>query len=403
MRINKALLITVLMLSSSMMLAQTTSFNYQGSLTAAGVPANGNYDLRVGLWDSTSAGTQIGTTQDLPGVSVNAGIFSLTLDFGVNAFPGASRFLEIAVRPIGGGMFTTLAPRQQISSSPYAIRTISAGTADALSSACVACVQDSQINQVSGGKITGQVPVSALPNSGITLAQGSESAPPLSFLGDPTTGIFSSGASTLSISGGVATAMTINRAAVGIGTTTPTHRLSIAGGPAWTSNGWSGSMSISNASALGWEPNPSGQSAGIGHTDGGLYFFRTSSNPGTTSSPANYDMTINDSGNLIEPLGNFGLPKALIHLNDDGTMARCYNGVAGLGGNCGFRSSRPTEGQYVVDFGFPIADRFVVALVEGGTGYNDTVTIATRAGTVIVFSVALAMSSADAQLNIIVF
>jgi hypothetical protein len=47
--------------------------------------------------------------------------------------PAANRFVEIGVRPAGGGTFTTLAPRQQVSSSPYAIRTLSAATADALS------------------------------------------------------------------------------------------------------------------------------------------------------------------------------------------------------------------------------------------------------------------------------
>lgn len=78
-------------------------------------------------------------------------------------FPGTNRFVEIAVRPAGNGTFTALAPRQQISSSPYAIRTLSAASADALSSACVGCVQDSQIQGIAGSKVTGTIPAASVP------------------------------------------------------------------------------------------------------------------------------------------------------------------------------------------------------------------------------------------------
>src|SRR5438067_3903563 len=129
---------------------QTTSFTYQGRLTDAGAPANANYDLQFALFDSASGGTQISSTLTRSSVSASGGIFTVQLDFGVSAFPGADRFLQIGVRPAGGGTFTILSPRQQISSTPYAIRTLSATTADTLSSACLACVQDSQINSVGG-------------------------------------------------------------------------------------------------------------------------------------------------------------------------------------------------------------------------------------------------------------
>jgi hypothetical protein len=115
--------------------AQTTSFTYQGRLTDSGNPANGNYDLQFGLWDNSSGGAQIGSTQTKNSVAVNAGIFTVALDFGVSAFPGANRFLEISVRPTGGGGFTILSPRQQISSTPYAIRTLTAATADTATNA----------------------------------------------------------------------------------------------------------------------------------------------------------------------------------------------------------------------------------------------------------------------------
>ncbi|MBX3024098.1 hypothetical protein KF840_04225 [bacterium] len=143
--------------------AQTTAFTYQGELSSGGVSAGGSYDLRFGLFPAAAGGTQIGSNQTVSAVPVVDGVFTVQLDFGAAAFPGANRFLEIAVRPAGSGAFTTLAPRQQISSSPYAIRTLSAATADGLSSACVGCISDAQIGAVSGGKLMGQIPASSVP------------------------------------------------------------------------------------------------------------------------------------------------------------------------------------------------------------------------------------------------
>lgn len=85
---------------------------------------------------------------------------------------------------------------------------------------------------------------------------------------------------------------------IGIGAVSPKHRLSIAGGPLWTSNSWSGALELQNGAALAWEANTGGQRAGIGHTNGGTLFFRTNSDPGTVGGPAIYDMTINDVGNV---------------------------------------------------------------------------------------------------------
>src|SRR2546428_12793602 len=102
--------------------AQTTAFTYQGRLTDGGTSANGNYDLQFALWDSSSGGMQIGSTQALPAVQVSGGVFTVTLDFGANAFPGANRVLEISARLSGASSFTPLLPRQSITSPPYAVR-----------------------------------------------------------------------------------------------------------------------------------------------------------------------------------------------------------------------------------------------------------------------------------------
>ena len=108
--------------------AQTTGFTYQGNLRNGGTAANGSYDFELLLFDAAAGGTQIGTTLQRSEVSVVNGTFSLHLDFG-GQFPGANRFLEIRVRQTGGGALTPLLPRQQINSSPYSIKSMSAETA----------------------------------------------------------------------------------------------------------------------------------------------------------------------------------------------------------------------------------------------------------------------------------
>src|SRR3989442_9946733 len=126
------LIVLALLISASAAMAQTTSFTYQGRLTDGGTPANGNYDLQFALFDNSSAGTQVGSTQTLSTVLVVNGGFTVNLDFGVSAFPGANRFLASRARLSGGGAFTILAPRQPITSTPYAVRSLNASSADTI-------------------------------------------------------------------------------------------------------------------------------------------------------------------------------------------------------------------------------------------------------------------------------
>src|SRR5262245_48513581 len=92
-----------LLLGMTQAWAQTTAFTYQGKLADNGSPANGSYDLRFALFDSNSDGLQIGQTQTVANVAVNAGVFTVTLDFGPAAFNGPARFLEISTRTSGAG------------------------------------------------------------------------------------------------------------------------------------------------------------------------------------------------------------------------------------------------------------------------------------------------------------
>ena len=152
--------------------AQTSAFTYQGKLTDMSAPANGQYDFTFRLFDAATNGEQIGTNAACNGgvpatgadavcdnIQVTGGIFTVNLNFGANAFSnGAPRFLEISVRAgASTGAYTLLSPRQQVTSAPFSIKSLSADSADALSSACVLCVTDGQIGSIDGSKVTGTV------------------------------------------------------------------------------------------------------------------------------------------------------------------------------------------------------------------------------------------------------
>src|SRR5438128_12490337 len=156
-----AAMVLAILLGATTAFAQTSGFTYQGKLTDGGTAANGSYDLQFALWDSLSGGTQIGSTQTLSNVTVSNGVFTVTLDLGATSFPGANRYLEVSARPTGSGAFTLLTPRQQVTSTPYAVRSANAESAanatsaDALSTSCSGCISDNQIGSVAASKLTG--------------------------------------------------------------------------------------------------------------------------------------------------------------------------------------------------------------------------------------------------------
>ena len=86
--------------------------------------------MRFRLFGAAAGGSPIGSTIENASVAVDGGIFAVTLNFGSAVFTGEDRYLEIAVRRNAGESYTVLDPRQKIASSPYAIRTLSAQTAD---------------------------------------------------------------------------------------------------------------------------------------------------------------------------------------------------------------------------------------------------------------------------------
>jgi len=100
--------------------AQTTVFSYQGRLTELGSPVTGTRFFRFTLFDENGAAMPGAVIQQT--LTVTAGVFNTSLDFGANAFPGADRSFEIAVKLNAGDPFTILNPRQSILSAPYSIK-----------------------------------------------------------------------------------------------------------------------------------------------------------------------------------------------------------------------------------------------------------------------------------------
>jgi hypothetical protein len=99
-------------------------FNYQGQLKRDGLPLDGMVDLEFSLWDAEGTGSMVGAPVTIEDVEVDQGLFSVALDFGVVAFNGDPRWLEIAVAsPAGTGSYEQLSPRQRVTGAPYALHT----------------------------------------------------------------------------------------------------------------------------------------------------------------------------------------------------------------------------------------------------------------------------------------
>ncbi|HKP69244.1 MAG TPA: hypothetical protein VJV05_08170 [Pyrinomonadaceae bacterium] len=103
--------------------AQTSAFTYQGNLTVGGVPANGGHDFQFFLFSAASGGSPVGLGVGVNNVVVTNGNFNVIVSFP-NQFTGPERWLEIRVRPAGQGSFTTLAPRQIVTSAPYSVKSL---------------------------------------------------------------------------------------------------------------------------------------------------------------------------------------------------------------------------------------------------------------------------------------
>ncbi len=315
-------------MASATVYGQAEPFTYQGQLKQQGLPVTEIVDMRFALYDLADAETPIADPivfdgQTNAAVPVSNGLFTVELDFG----PGAlqlGQWLEVQVRSPHDlsdiGPYTALTPRQHITAAPFAlsvpglattdvgvevegnIHTTGEMTASAFSSnsplifkvnpANVECARFDDANCYLG--LGTDAPGARLHVGGVAGVDGIMF--PDGTLQTTAAGNVVGGDSVWSLGAGGEIYYTQGN--VGVGTSAPNHRLAIAGGPLWTSNSWIGALELENAAAIAWRSNVAGQRLGLGHTNTGLAFFRTASDPGTTGSPANYDLFISDAGRV---------------------------------------------------------------------------------------------------------
>jgi len=269
--------VLVMLTSAGQTFAQSTAFTYHGRLNNNGSPVTGLYDLQFTVFDSSGGATVVAALPPVSGVGITNGLFTTRLDFGAGVFTGPARWLEIRVRPTGGGNFQTLSPRQELTSSPYAIRAQTAGTATDVSNGSVV----KSLNNLRDNVVLAEGANVRIERSGNTLT------------------VNSSGSGAFSLNGNNAF---YNAGNVGIGTSTPANKLTVL------------------TPTLGY---------GVEHTDGdtrlSTFVGRGSGWLGTLS---NHKLTLfaNDNGfqNMtatLDTTGNFGIgtdsPILKLHVEGD--------------------------------------------------------------------------------------
>lgn len=342
--------------------AQTTAFNYQGKLTDTGTPQS-TYQMRFELYDAAAGGSQIGATITNTSVAVTQSIFSLQLDFGGAAFDGSERYLEIAVRKASGDAWTILTARQQISSTPYSIKSMNSASADTLSAACVGCVQDANITGISGSKVIGEIPSQSVPtgsgnyiqNAATALKNGNISPQQAAGFNIDGSGVIGD-----SLGIGIVPRAGIKLDVVGAAIIAPTGAgLMQFGNP----NSETGMTTLvgTGRSDLRYDGTTlklvAGLAGGPPPATNGIVIDNAGNVGIGTATP---QAKLHVAGNTIQDRDKGGMMKAMLYVSSIGTIVRCYNGITGASaGNCGFTVVRTSDGFYEVDFGFQVSDRFV--------------------------------------------
>jgi hypothetical protein len=273
------LVILIGLTSAPPLSAQSTAFTYHGVLSLNRTPVTGEYDMRFAIYEAEMGGVPTAGPLTKNAVGVTNGLFTARLDFLGGVFTGPPRWIEVSVRPAGNGNFQTLSPRQELTSSPYSIRSLTAGTAtDVANGSVVKSLNNlkDDVTLAAGANVT-------LTPNGNTLIIASSGA----------SGVWSLNGNDAFYNGGN----------VGIGTSSPAERLTIAGVPSYnnglklTGNADGGTgMTLENTSAGGHRYSllSGGVADGVGV--GGFGIF---------------DDTIGDYRLGISALGNVGIGTAI--------------------------------------------------------------------------------------------
>ncbi len=274
-------------LSTTPLVPVGTAFTYQGVLSASGVPINGNANVRFTLSNSATDPTAISTvvppiTRTLTGIS--NGQVTTTLDFGAAIDTNQARWLNIEVESPPGSGFVTLTPRQPITPTPQARRAANADFATSTRGISVDAV-----NRVGIGTVAPVMPLQVgdqgLPGSVGMIRLGSRGATGSAFRSFDL-GVVNGGADTTGSNYSFVIADTIRGATVpdfmirydsgnvGIGTNTPTERLTVNGSAQINT----GTLSVPTRLAFG----PVGNLGASAESTDAMYFQRV--NPASNSS-----------------------------------------------------------------------------------------------------------------------
>lgn len=345
--------------------AAQSEFTYQGRLKVSGSPYNGSADLRFTLYDAAAGGSVIGAPVAVINSTITEGLVSAGVDFGLLAFDGSQRWLQIEVRTPsngGAGPYVALTTRQAINPSPYALHAAVAGLVpdSALDGTYSNALSMTNAANLFAGDGSGLVNLDASNIGGGVLGDGrlggtysdamSLTNAGNAFAGDGSAlsnldwnslinvpagfadGIDNTGVGTSQWTGTAPNSISYLPGVgfgVGIGNSTPDGRLHITGGPGWTTNGWTKSLTLDTAAAI--EFGKGGTTKfGVGASQNGMYFFNTSVDTSGGDS-AHYYMWANAAGHVF--MGNAATITGNSPLTVGGTGADwAIYGQAGSGG-----------------------------------------------------------------------
>ncbi|MCB9854706.1 MAG: hypothetical protein H6818_03390 [Phycisphaerales bacterium] len=353
-RLNRLLLISCgLLLAASVATAQTplgSEWTYQGVLKDGGEPVNGTMDFSFRLFDAESSGVQVAIEQFFEDVEVVNGVFTVEIDFGTAPFNGDQRWLEISVRDgvlADPSPHVSLSPRQPLTAAPYAHVAVNALSADV-----VPGIDGHSLDAADGA------PIDAL--------------------------------------------FVNNTGSVGIGTNTPTEKLTVSGGNLRADRGTAGgnyqsSLTLNGAQSL--SINPFASVAFSNYDSSGMASdyvgarIRSYNNGGdagdlrfSTKATANANpvdrMTITPSGDvgigLATPTSRLhvgGTVTATAFVGDgsgltgvgEGPWSELSGNVYYIGGNVGIGTASPTDEFHIVSSS---PDVRLQATGGGGAGIN---------------------------------
>lgn len=101
-----------------------SAFTYQGKLSDGGSAASGAYDFEFALYNDALAGMALDTVT-VPALFVDVGLVNTAVDFTDVPYNGQALWVEVRVRRVGVSSYTTLAPRQALGATPYALYALS--------------------------------------------------------------------------------------------------------------------------------------------------------------------------------------------------------------------------------------------------------------------------------------